>query len=71
MATPASEATSCIQPRTGHPGDIKIMYTRVLMLPDLGAVDEDVDGAVAREQEVAQGDHHIQDEHSQIRDAEI
>ena len=39
------------------------MYTRVLMLPDLGAVDEDVDGAVARQEEVAQGDHHVQREH--------
>ena len=70
MATPASEATSCIQPRTGHPGDIKVMYTRVLMLPYLGAVDEDVDGAVAGQKEVAQGDHHVQREHAHPRDPE-
>ena len=48
------------------------MFHKHSPLPcDLWAVDEDVDRAVAREQEVAQGDHHIQDEHSQIRDAEI
>ena len=40
------------------------------MLPDLGAVDEDVDGAVAGQKEVAQGDHHVQREHAHPRDPE-
>ena len=40
------------------------------MLPDLGAVDEDVDGAVAGQEEVAQRDHHVQREHGHPRDLE-
>ena len=43
----------------------------IIALSHLWAVDEDVDGAVAGEQEVAEGDHHIQDEDCQIGDAEI
>ena len=40
------------------------------MLPDLGAVDEDVDGAVAGQEEVAQRDHNVQREHGHPRDLE-